>query len=101
MLDADRRRGNGELLLVAAGEPDATSKLLGQLRLNLAKKDGLLEAGRVRVPWVVDFPLLEWDAEEKRYVRDAPPVHVAARRGLREARHRARRRRAPRPTTWC
>ena len=35
---------NGELLLVAAGEPDATSKLLGQLRLNLAKKDGLLRA---------------------------------------------------------
>src|SRR5688572_21104569 len=33
----------GALLLVAAGEPDATSKLLGQLRLNLAKKDGLLK----------------------------------------------------------
>ncbi|HZJ31885.1 MAG TPA: aspartate--tRNA ligase [Vicinamibacterales bacterium] len=58
---------NGELLLVAAGEPDATSKLLGQLRLNLAKKDGLLRPDEYAFTWVVDFPLVEWDAEEKRF----------------------------------
>jgi aspartyl-tRNA synthetase len=58
----------GGLLLVAAGEPDATSKLLGQLRLNLAKKDGLLKPDHYSFTWVVDFPLLEWDAEDKRYV---------------------------------
>jgi aspartyl-tRNA synthetase len=58
----------GELLLVAAGEPDAASKLLGQLRLNLAKKAGLLSNDEFRFLWVVDFPLLEWDAEEKRFV---------------------------------
>ena len=57
----------GGLLLVAAGEPDATSKLLGQLRLNLAKKDGLLKGDDYAFTWVVDFPLLEWDAEEKRW----------------------------------
>jgi len=60
--------GNGELLLVAAGQPDATSKLLGQLRLNLAKRDGLLKSDEFAFTWVVDFPLLEWDAEERRYV---------------------------------
>jgi aspartyl-tRNA synthetase len=59
---------NGELLLVAAGEPDATSKLLGQLRLNLAKKDGLLRPDEFVFTWVVDFPLVEWDAEEKRFI---------------------------------
>jgi aspartyl-tRNA synthetase len=59
---------NGELLLVAAGEPDSTSKLLGQLRLNLAKKDGLLRSDDYMFTWVVDFPLVEFDAEEKRYV---------------------------------
>ena len=59
---------NGELLLVAAGEPDATSKLLGQLRLSLAKKDGLLRPDDYAFTWVVDFPLVEWDAEEKRYI---------------------------------
>ena len=41
---------------VAAGEPDATSKLLGQLRLTLAKKDGLLKPDEYAFTWVVDFP---------------------------------------------
>jgi len=59
---------NGGLLLVAAGEPDATSKVLGQLRLNLARKDGLRGQDEHAFLWVVDFPLLEWDPEDKRYV---------------------------------
>jgi aspartyl-tRNA synthetase len=67
MLDA-ASCGNGELLLVAAGQADATSKLLGQLRLNLAKQKGLLNPEEYAFTWVVDFPLLEWDPEEKRYV---------------------------------
>ena len=58
----------GGLLLIAAGEPDATSKLLGQLRLLLARKDGLLEGNTFAFTWVVDFPLLEWDAGENRFV---------------------------------
>ena len=67
MLDA-AEVGNGELLLVAAGEPGATSKLLGQLRLNLAKQKGLLNPDEYAFTWVVDFPLLEWDPADKRYV---------------------------------
>jgi len=67
LLDA-ASAGNGELLLVAAGEPDATSKMLGQLRLNLAKQKGLLSPDEYAFTWVVDFPLLEWDAEDKRFV---------------------------------
>ena len=58
----------GDLLLVAAGEPDSTSKLLGQLRLNLARQKGLLNPNEYAFVWVVDFPLLEWDADAKRYV---------------------------------
>ncbi|MET0165251.1 MAG: aspartate--tRNA ligase [Vicinamibacterales bacterium] len=58
----------GELLLVAAGEPDATSKLLGQLRLSLARQKGLLDSNEYAFLWVVDFPLLEWDADARRYV---------------------------------
>jgi aspartyl-tRNA synthetase len=61
----------GGLLFVAAGEPDTVSKLLGQLRLLIAKKDGLLKPDDYAFTWVVDFPLLEWDAEDKRYV----PMH--------------------------
>jgi len=66
LLDASST-GAGGLIFVAAGEPDATSKLLGQLRLILAKKDGLLKPDEYAFTWVVDFPLLEWDPEEKRY----------------------------------
>jgi aspartyl-tRNA synthetase len=58
----------GDLLLVAAGEPDATSKLLGQLRLSLARQKGLLDPNEYAFLWVVDFPLLEWDADARRYV---------------------------------
>ena len=67
LLDASDTH-NGQLLFVVAGEPDSASKALGQLRLMLAKKDGLLDGETFAFTWVVDFPLLEWDAEEKRYV---------------------------------
>jgi aspartyl-tRNA synthetase len=67
MLDA-ASAGNGDILLVAAGEANATSKLLGQLRLSLAKQKGLLSPDEFAFTWVVDFPLLEWDPEAKRYV---------------------------------
>jgi aspartyl-tRNA synthetase len=66
LLDATST-GQGSLIFIAAGEPDSTSKLLGQLRLILAKKDGLLKPDEFMFTWVVDFPLLEWDAEAKRY----------------------------------
>ena len=51
----------GGVLFIAAGEADATSKLLGQLRLILAKKDDLLRSDDYAFTWVVDFPLLEWE----------------------------------------
>ena len=58
----------GDLLVMAAGEPTTTSKLLGQLRLNVAKRAGLLKPDQFEFLWVVDFPLLDWDPEEKRWV---------------------------------
>ena len=66
MLD-ETATGPGGLLLVAAGEPDVASMLLGQFRLRLARKDGLLAADVFAFVWVVDFPLLEWNADERRY----------------------------------
>jgi aspartyl-tRNA synthetase len=58
---------NGQLAFVVAGKPDTVSQTLGQLRLMIAKKDGLLDPEKYEFLWVVDFPLLEWDAEEKRW----------------------------------
>jgi aspartyl-tRNA synthetase len=66
LLDA-LKAGNNQLAFVVAGKPDTVSQTLGQLRLAIAKKDGLLDPNRFEFLWVVDFPLLEWDAEEKRY----------------------------------
>jgi aspartyl-tRNA synthetase len=60
--------GSQDLLVIAAGEPMGTSKLLGQLRLNVAKRLGLLKPDHFEFLWVVDFPLLDWDEEDKRWV---------------------------------
>jgi aspartyl-tRNA synthetase len=56
-----------DLLLMAAGKPDETSKLLGQLRLAIAKKENLLNPNAFEFLWVTDFPLLEYHAEDGRW----------------------------------
>ena len=59
--------GAQDLLLMAAGEPDSTSKALGQLRLAVAKDAGLLRPDAFAFTWVTDFPMFEWDAEAGRF----------------------------------
>ncbi len=56
-----------DLLLLAAGPADHTSKLLGQLRLVLAKRENLLKPDRFEFLWVTDFPLLEFSQEDGRW----------------------------------
>ena len=65
-LDA-AQAGGSDLLLMAAGPRDATSKVLGQLRLQIAKKEGLLDPNAYAFLWVVDFPMFEWLEDEGRY----------------------------------
>jgi aspartyl-tRNA synthetase len=60
--------GTGDLLLMAAGPADATSKVLGHLRLDIARAQGWLKPDEFVFTWVVDFPLLEWDADEQRWM---------------------------------
>ncbi|ADL08113.1 aspartate--tRNA ligase [Thermosediminibacter oceani] len=59
----------GDLLIFVA---DSDSKLvvtsLGQLRLHLGRQLNLIDKNKLNFLWVVEFPLLEWDEEEKRYV---------------------------------
>jgi aspartyl-tRNA synthetase len=59
--------GPGDLVLMAAGPHESTSRTLGQLRLHVAKKENLLDPDKFAFLWVVDFPMFEWLAEEKRY----------------------------------
>ncbi len=56
-----------DLVLMAAGPHEAASKLLGQLRLHIARKQNLLDPNAYRFLWVVDFPMFDWVEEEKRY----------------------------------
>ena len=56
-----------DLVLMAAGPRESTSKMLGQLRLNVARKENLLNPDAFAFLWVVDFPMFEWIAEEQRY----------------------------------
>jgi aspartyl-tRNA synthetase len=52
---------------MAAGKPEATSKLLGSLRLQIAKKENLLDPAKYEFLWVVDFPMFEWFEDEQRW----------------------------------
>jgi aspartyl-tRNA synthetase len=56
-----------DLLLMAAGPADHTSKLLGALRLQIAQKENLLNSEQFEFLWVTDFPLLEYSVEDGRW----------------------------------
>jgi aspartyl-tRNA synthetase len=57
----------GGLLLVAVGEASLVARVLGQLRLSAAKREGLLDPRDFRFVWVTEFPLFEWNADEQRW----------------------------------
>ena len=57
----------GDLILVMAGDTEKTRKALSTLRLHLAEELGLRNPDVFAPLWVLDFPLLEWDEETKRY----------------------------------
>ncbi len=60
--------GADDLTLIAAGAPDDASRLLGQLRLRLAQREGLIDEHRRVLTWVVDFPMFEWSETEGRHL---------------------------------
>ncbi len=57
----------GDLLLIMAGKKENTRKALSSLRLHIAEELKLRNPNKFAPLWVVDFPLLEWDGETKRY----------------------------------
>ena len=61
------KAGPADLLLMAAGKHEPTSKLLGTLRLQLARRENLLDPEKFAFLWVVDFPMFEWVEEEQRH----------------------------------
>ncbi|NJC26791.1 aspartate--tRNA ligase [Neolewinella antarctica] len=57
----------GDLLLVISGEDEKSRTQLGNLRLHVAKEYDMIPAGTFKPLWVMDFPLLEWDEDSKRF----------------------------------
>jgi aspartyl-tRNA synthetase len=57
----------GETLLFAADEWAATSRVLSALRLQLGRELGLVDDEAFTFLWVTDFPMFEWDEDEKRW----------------------------------
>lgn len=58
----------GDLLLFVADCEKIVADALGNLRLNIAREENMIPEGKYEFLWVVDFPLLEYDEEEDRYV---------------------------------
>ncbi len=57
----------GDLILLLAGGADKTRKALSELRLHMAEELGLRDPKVFKPLWVLDFPLLEWNEDEKRF----------------------------------
>jgi len=57
----------GDLLLLVADQPAVVAAALGRLRLEIGERLGLRDRDLLAFAWVVDFPLLEWNAEEGRW----------------------------------
>tara|TARA_B100001758_G_scaffold105218_1_gene90106 strand:- start:16870 stop:18612 length:1743 start_codon:yes stop_codon:yes gene_type:complete len=57
----------GDMLLIMAGETEKTRKALSSLRLHMAEQLGLRNPDQFAPVWILDFPLLEWDQENKRF----------------------------------
>ncbi|MBQ3335369.1 MAG: aspartate--tRNA ligase [Eubacteriaceae bacterium] len=58
---------NGDYIFMVADSDDVALTSLGQLRLELAKRLNFDLSGKYNFLWVIDFPLLEYSAEEGRY----------------------------------
>jgi len=57
----------GDLLLIVSGDANKTRKALSELRLEMGERLGLRDKNTYSVLWVLDFPLLEYGEEEKRW----------------------------------
>lgn len=70
----ERMKGeDGDLLLFVADQPKVTSAALSALRNRIAKEQNLYDPTEFSCHWVVDFPMVTWNAEESRYDAEHHP----------------------------
>ncbi len=71
MLDAMMKKMDaevGDTLVFIADTPKVVADALAHLRLDIGKRLNLIDDKKIRLAWVTEFPLLEYDDEEQRYV---------------------------------
>ncbi len=59
---------NGDIIFAVADKNNVVFDSLGQLRQEIARKTGLIKPDTYELVWVTEFPLLEFDEEENRFV---------------------------------
>jgi len=57
----------GDLVLMVADSPAVAATVLGRFRVDLARRFDLIPGDRDVFAWIIDFPLVEWNADEKRW----------------------------------
>lgn len=63
----------GDVLIFSADKAKVVNDVLGNLRLKVGKDLGLINENEYKFAWVIDFPLLGYDEEAKRYVAEHHP----------------------------
>jgi aspartyl-tRNA synthetase len=58
---------DGDLLLFVADTADVANDCLARLRNEMGKRLGLIKDGVYEFAWITDFPLFEWNEEDKRH----------------------------------
>ena len=68
ILEAGKAENGDVLLFVADRKPLVVAAALGALRIEMAKRRGLIDPNKLAFTWVVKFPMFEYSEEEHRYV---------------------------------
>lgn len=63
----------GDVLVFSADKPKVVYDVMGALRLKVGRELGLINESEFKFAWVIDFPLLGYDEEAKRYVAEHHP----------------------------
>jgi aspartyl-tRNA synthetase len=66
-LKAELGLGDDAVVFLVGGERAVSLKALGQVRLELARILGLVPGGQHRFVWITEFPMFEWNEDEKRW----------------------------------
>lgn len=68
----------GDIVLFGADQRKVVNDSLGNLRVRIGQQLGLIDPGAFKFTWVTDFPLVEWDHDEKRYTAVHHPFTAPA-----------------------